>query len=164
MRNALFAAAAALLSAASADAMPPPVPVAPTLVTPADDRDLAAEVFELLTKLDRSHFALRPQTIDRDALTACEFERPSACAAAVIRERVGAATPTIALFVDHPRWRSAAVRVRCVGADASRAREIRLHVRDALRGTLDVDRAERSALAACLIGSLHGPARQSEDF
>ena len=164
MRRSVLAAAAALLSAASAGAMPPPVPVAPTLVTTADDPGLAAQIAELLAKLDGGHYALRPEAISSEALAACKFDRPSACASAAIRERVGAATPTLALFVDHPRWRSAAVRVRCVGADATRAREIRLHVRDALRGTLDVDRAERSALATCLIGALHGTARKTEDF
>jgi hypothetical protein len=145
------------LSASGALALPPPVDMAPVVVIASHQPELAAPSQKLIGLLSRDKWiATSLATTEPARLAEClTSDEWKACAAAVLASST-AAPSSVAVFIDHPAWQSAAIRMRCVGSDSSKASEVRVHLDDALVADGQIAPQERQRAASCLIGALHG--------
>ena len=142
----------------SAEAMPPPVPVDVTLVTPAGDRSTAnglSKAVQSLVTRDYLELGSKPSLV----------ELPLACFAGrgcgeldALRAKAG---QRVLVLAHDPEWRSADHQVRCVGPDRARAQDVRLNLRDAVEGSLEISHHELVKLSGCIIGAIHAPPRSA---
>ena len=147
-----------LALAAPAFAVPPPVPVGVSIVDLRPEATRWASAEQAVAILVESGFiATGDAPVAAERLHGCDSEpdRLVSCIASLLT--AGGAGHQVAMVVDHPQWRSAAFRVRCIGPDALRATEARVHLRDLSSPHAAVANGERAGLSACLIGALHGP-------
>jgi hypothetical protein len=145
---------------APAAALPPPVPVGVTVIDLETDLHLQASTERAVALLLESGFVSAGSApVAAEQLDHCRSQ-PSDVAQCVSRILSTAdAGEQVALLVDHPQWRSAAIRVRCIGRDYGRAKETSIHLRDVFSPHGAIWVGERAQLAGCLIGALHGPSR-----
>lgn len=161
MTQRLFWQVVATLAVASgvsapAGAMPPPVPVDVTLVTPAGDRvtvdRLSRAVKSLVT---RDYLALGSEPLLAELPIACFADNGCADLDA-LRARAG---QRVLVLAHDPEWRSADHQLRCVGPDKARSQDARMNLRDATEGSLEVSHQELLKLSGCMIGAIHAPPR-----
>ena len=152
-----LAAAGASMSAASA--MPPPVTLDVTLVTPTGDRQTSPRLSGAVQSLARrDYLALGSETAIAELPSNCFAE--SGCAELdALRSKSG---QRVLVLAHDPEWRSADHQVRCVGPDSARSQEARLNLRDAAEGTLEVSHQELLKLSSCMIGAVHAPPRTTK--
>jgi hypothetical protein len=153
-----FVGLSALLISTMATAMPPPVSVAPLVLSAHQDAKGRVELVELIEAMGKEgHFTLTAIAQDERVLDSCWQERAPkrACLATVAPTRVEA-EPELTVVIDSPEWRQASFRVRCVGPDVARAREIELYLFDARSGRPNALQ-EKANLAGCMIGAIYSP-------
>ena len=158
-------AAAFVVSPTNVSAMPPAVPVAPLVLSTADDVRIRTELVQLIEQMAKEgHFglvAIAERELAPDACLAAH--RPdNRCLANVAPVGVEA-EPKHSVVIDAPQWRQASVRIRCVGPDIKRARQIELYLADA-RSEQPKALPEKAKLAGCMIGSLHGSPSNAADW
>ena len=146
---------AALLSlSAPAAALPPPVPVRPVIVVSHEDSGLAERLQAVLASLSRNGF------LDAGTGLAPTLWIPGRCmeeeACAERKILVPAEANQVLIFAHDPGMRAADHSVVCLGPDSSRTRRVSVNLRDAEGGPADAALSQRSKLASCLIGALHG--------
>ena len=142
----------------SAEAMPPPVPVDVTLVTPAGDRSTADGLSKAVQSLvARDYLALGSKPLLAELPMTCFAERGCAELEA-LRAKAG---QRVLVLAHDPEWRSADHQVRCVGPDPSRKQESRVNLRDAAEGSLEISHHELVKLSGCIIGAIHAPPRSA---
>ena len=156
MRRALGVIIAAGLPVTAA-AMPPPVPVAPMVLSAPADSNVRAELVELIEAMGKEgHFTLAAIAQSDLAQADClQASLPDAACLATIAPKRVEGEPEMSVVVDTPEWRMAAVRVRCIGPDVKRVREIQLYLSDARSGHPNALQ-EKANLAGCMIGALYG--------
>ena len=147
----------ALLFAAPAAAMPPPVDVSPVVISAPEDARLRGELVQLIERIGgEGHVALRGVAGTDGTFDRCLLDhRPSRACLARYAPKRQEAEPTVSVIIDDPQWRQASVRVRCVGSDERRARGIELYLHDALDDRSNALQ-QKANLAGCLIGALYG--------
>jgi hypothetical protein len=142
----------------SAEAMPPPVPVDVTLVTPAGDRSTADGLSKAVQALvARDYLALGSKPLLAELPLGCFADGGCAELDAVRAE----ADQGVLVLAHDPEWRSADHQVRCVGPDRARAQEVRVNLRDAVEGSLEISHHELVKLSGCIIGAIHAPPRSA---
>ena len=62
----------------------------------------------------------------------------------------------VLMFAHDPGMRAADHSIVCLGPESSRVRRVSVNLRDAKSGPANVALSQRSKLASCLIGALHG--------
>jgi len=157
MRHSLtLAAAAALAAPGAARALPPPVPVAPVVVTA--DRATAEALRALVADMTRQgHFdAALAVPPGRDSCADVGETMRATCYASAAR--FAGIADRVYLHVA-PGGEGSALRLHCIGPDQDRAQRAELDLAAALASDPAVARPQRQALASCLIGALHAPPR-----
>lgn len=153
MRRKAILAAMMFAGAGAAEALPPPVPVAPVVV--AEDAATAASLRALIADMSRQgHFeAAAPEAppLPRNCTQVGEVMRAT-CYATAARL---AGTPNLVFVFAEPGEGS--LRVECIGPDQNRAQRADLDLATATGDDPAAARPPRQALAACLIGALHAP-------
>ena len=143
------------LAGTTAEAMPPPVPVAP-LVVPGEG-ELVHAVTELVRELATTgHYAATPAGPSL-LPSACEVDDPerARCYAQAAREH---GVPDLVYVIAEPA--EAGARISCIGADDARSQQAELSIAAAAGSDEQAALRERNALAGCIIGALHAPRRE----
>jgi hypothetical protein len=147
----------ALAVASSAGAMPPPVPVDVTLVSPSGDRstaDLLSKAMRLL--LARDYLALGSEPLLAELPAGC-FANSGCADLDALRAKAG---QRVLVLAHDPERRSADHQVRCIGPDGARSQEAPVNLRDAAEGSLDISHRQLVRLSSCIIGAIHAPPRR----
>ena len=147
----------ALLLPATAAAMPPPVEVAPLVLSAPAESKNRAELVELIEMMGKEgHFTVQNIAQDSQALDPCwKARRSDRHCLAKLAPAWPEGVPRVAVVIDSPEWQMAAVRVRCIGPDVARARIIDLYLSDARSGHPNALQ-EKAKLAGCMIGAIYG--------
>jgi hypothetical protein len=138
----------------SAGAMPPPVTLDVTLVTPAGDTRTAGRLGAAVQSLAaRDYLALGSKPSAAELPASC-FADDTCPQLEALRTSAG---QRVLVLAHDPAWRAADHQVRCIGPDAARAQLKRVNLRDAVEGSLEVSHRELLELSSCMIGAIHAP-------
>jgi hypothetical protein len=126
-----------------------PVGAQITIVVSADARDRQL-VAKLILQLAKDGFVTTDKAPRLLYGRQCAVdEEPATCTASLIRG-IAASSPTVAVIIDYPEWRSAAARMRCVRLSPAVMQEVAVHLKDALHSNWHVRRGVRHQIAKCI--------------